>query len=147
MFLSWNQTAWWVMFPGHKKDWYLINAPKIFVELIKEQKKENSSEDRYQRPSTGEDQLANSESLLYLWTLIHNSPFLRLLSLFKYRLLYSSSIKIFFWEIFPDQARAHVPCIGRWIPNHWTTRGAWCTSIYLVKVDCQVKILCETLLF
>ena len=57
---------------GSKAEWMgqrkeISELEKKVIDIMQvEQKKEKSSEDRYQRPSTGEDQLVNSESLLYL---------------------------------------------------------------------------------
>ena len=57
---------------GSKAEWMgqrkeISELEKRIIDIMQvEQKKEKSSEDRYQRPSTGEDQLANSDSLLYL---------------------------------------------------------------------------------
>jgi len=31
----------------------------------------------------------------------------------------------------PEACGSHVPCISRWIHNHWTTREAWKTYFYI----------------
>jgi len=31
--------------------------------------------------------------------------------------------------VFPNQESIHIPCIGRWLPNHWTTREAPCLEL------------------